>query len=165
MLSVQSLQLGGWLLTQTADGFLSFRPSSGVGGISVPSMQIAGEIGNIMMWRGSIASIPANWALCNGQTVAGVSTPDLQDRFIVGAGNSYTPAEVGGTSQVSLTIDQIPVHSHTYIHHDSNCAAGGCGTPCRGDIAHEEQTGGTGGGQPHENRPPYFALAYIMRVK
>ena len=59
--------------------------------------------GMIMMWSGSIASIPSGWALCNGSN----GTPDLRNRFIVGAGSTYNPNDTGGTS------DAIVV-SHTH---------------------------------------------------
>jgi microcystin-dependent protein len=64
--------------------------------------------GIISMWYGSIASIPAGWALCNGLN----GTPNLQDRFIVGAGNGYGVGSVGGVATYSLTVDQMPWHSH-----------------------------------------------------
>ena len=53
--------------------------------------------GLISMWYGSIASIPSGWALCDGTN----STPDLRDRFIVGAGTTYSPNNVGGSSAVT----------------------------------------------------------------
>jgi hypothetical protein len=74
-------------------------------------------IGGIIMWSG--ASIPAGWALCNGQTVAksdlsgNITTPNLIDRFIVGAGNSYGLTNQGGNAFIALSQSQMPVHNHT----------------------------------------------------
>lgn len=65
--------------------------------------------GIICMWSGSTASVPSGWALCDGTN----GTPDLRDRFIVGAGNSYAPGAVGGANSVTLTQAQMPVHQHT----------------------------------------------------
>jgi hypothetical protein len=73
--------------------------------------------GVIVMWSGSTASIPAGWALCNGLN----GTPDLRNRFVIGAGSAYSPGTLGGaathahTITVSphvLTLNQIPSHSH-----------------------------------------------------
>jgi hypothetical protein len=60
--------------------------------------------GVIVMWSGSIASIPSGWLLCNGSS----GTPDLRDRFIVGAGNSYAFAATGGSANATLVS-----HTHT----------------------------------------------------
>lgn len=82
--------------------------------------------GVITMWAGSIATIPTGWALCNGAN----GTPDLRDRFVVGAGSTYAVGATGGatsattssngahthsgaTGSTTLTTDQIPSHTHT----------------------------------------------------
>jgi microcystin-dependent protein len=73
-------------------------------------------IGGIIMWSG--ASIPAGWAVCNGQTVAksdgtgNITTPNLLDRFIVGAGSSYGLAQAGGNWNITLSEAQMPQHAH-----------------------------------------------------
>ena len=53
-----------------------------------------------MLWSGPFATIPANWALCNGQTVSGFTLPDLRDRFVMGSGGSQPP--LGGTATATL---------------------------------------------------------------
>ncbi|NLA82955.1 MAG: hypothetical protein GX854_00185, partial [Clostridiales bacterium] len=65
--------------------------------------------GLIAMWSGSIEMIPTGWALCDGKN----GTPDLRDRFIVGAGNEYTVGDIGGSNKVTLTLSQLPSHSHS----------------------------------------------------
>ena len=67
--------------------------------------------GVIVAWSGTEASIPSGWVLCNGSN----STPDLRNRFIVGAGtgSNYTPGNTGGSDSVSLTTAQMPSHSHS----------------------------------------------------
>ena len=83
-------------------------------------------IGGIILWNGSTGNIPANFRLCDGQN----GTPDLRDRFIVGAGGAYNPGNTGGSSQVTLTEAQLATHSHgdgTYGT-DVNTHAHGKGT-------------------------------------
>jgi microcystin-dependent protein len=65
--------------------------------------------GVILMWSGSIASIPSGWLLCNGTS----GTPDLRDRFIVGAGSTYAPGNTGGFATYSLSGAQLPSHTHS----------------------------------------------------
>lgn len=138
--------------------------------------------GIIMMWSGSIASIPANFKLCDGSN----GTPDLRDKFIVGAGLSYVPGATGGSTththtvtvqNTTLTVSQMPAHRHgpTYIlSMGPNVLGGNFGGGSR--YMWTSDTGGTdpqGGDQPHShgttvstasNLPPYYALAYIMSV-
>ena len=67
--------------------------------------------GGIIMWSGAENAIPSGFVLCNGSN----STPDLRNRFIVGAGTggSYGVGNTGGADSVTLTVDQIPSHSHS----------------------------------------------------
>lgn len=65
--------------------------------------------GVICMWYGAISNIPDGWALCDGTN----GTPDLRDRFIVGAGGNYSEGNTGGQSVVALSIAQLPSHNHT----------------------------------------------------
>jgi microcystin-dependent protein len=192
--------------------------------------------GIITLWYGSIASIPSGWLLCNGAN----STPDLRDRFVVGAGTTYAVGATGGANTVTLDATMIPAHTHTFsattntvdINHshtqqgtfnsssaftgvyDSGHAhnlellnylaapGGGSATGFTSpaalqtavatanlvDPGHFHATtisgqttsmsannthshtvsgttgNGTGGGLAHENRPPYYALAYIMKT-
>lgn len=134
--------------------------------------------GVIVMWSGSIGNIPSGWALCNGSN----GTPDLRDRFIVGAGGSYGVGSTGGSTQHNhggntaghaLTVAQMPAHTHTYSYSydvyvggDHCCEDGGY------DMSHRnESTTSSGNNQPHSHGisnsnhlPPYYALAYIMKL-
>jgi microcystin-dependent protein len=87
-------------------------------------------VGLITMWSGSIASIPAGWALCNGT----LGTPDLRDRFVVGAGSTYAVGATGGANTVTLDSSQIPSHTHT-----------GSGTTSTTDLSHTHTGSGTTG--------------------
>lgn len=144
-------------------------------------------VGGIIMWSGSVASVPTGWSICNGAN----GTPNLQDRFIVGAGSGYGVGATGGDATVTLNINQIPSHNHSIEdsgnhYHGAQTQAGfdvsGNGDAARFDVNdgppfegitwdlaggnhnHGGGTGYQGGGQAHENRPPYYALAFIMRV-
>ena len=144
-------------------------------GGSIPS-------GLICMWSGS--TIPTGWALCNGTN----GTPDLRDRFIVGSGSTYSIGNTGGSASVTLTTAQMPSHTHTISITDpghkhtvtdyaymSNAGAIGAGMPrFNSDTSNvntsSAKTGisasatNTGSGSSHENRPPYYALAFIMKL-
>lgn len=79
--------------------------------------------GAIIMYSGN--TIPFGWAICNGQTVNGVTTVDLRDRFVVGAGTTYVSGESGGNSSVTLTTTQMPSHSHSVTFSSTTGSAGG----------------------------------------
>ena len=151
-------------------------------------------IGSIIIWYGAVGDIPSGWSLCNGATVGSVTTPDLRERFVVGAGgdnssvtgSGYAVGATGGANEVTLSTSQMPSHSHTAGNtnhsHGLNYTPirdGGGICANRGDSGscHNMSTGGgvnnatinitissTGGGDAHENRPPYYALCYIMRT-
>ena len=63
--------------------------------------------GVILMWSGSTDTIPAGWALCNGQD----GTPDLTDRFILGAGKTYQPGTTGGAATVTPSVAARSAHA------------------------------------------------------
>eukprot|EP01084_Bolivina_argentea_P165673 287793_1 len=67
--------------------------------------------GIVLLWYGSIASIPVSWHLCDGTN----GTPDLRDRFVVGGGATYDLDDFGGTPDITLTINDIPSHAHNII--------------------------------------------------
>ena len=127
-------------------------------------------VGGIIMWSGDIASIPSGWALCNGAN----GTPDLRDKFVVGAtsdssGTSYPglqPGASGGEAEVTLTEAQLPSHTHTWDRQDSSTNAGYRPWPANNNdvVKTTTETGATGGDQPHNNLPPYLTLAFIMRT-
>jgi hypothetical protein len=120
--------------------------------------------GIISMWSGAIGAIPSGWVICDGTN----STPDLRDRFIVGAGNTYNPAATGGSTDTgshALTIAEMPAHTHSTIA-APNAASGGTPT-VDASGAMNVPTSSVGGGQGHTHAnslPPYYALAYIMKT-
>jgi microcystin-dependent protein len=122
--------------------------------------------GMIVMWSGQKNNIPGGWVLCDGTN----ETPDLRDRFLVGAGGKYSVNEKGGFESITLNASQIPSHSHSFsvgIYKESVTDAGWAFTPhspgAEGGYKNGT-TGQSGSDQPHENRPPYFALCFIMKT-
>ena len=130
--------------------------------------------GGIIMWSGAIATIPVGWKLCNGT----LGTPNLTDRFIVGAGTTYTPGNTGGFANSSLPTHNHaasvydPGHQHTYTDwYAQNSYDGGSVTPTatrssltsRGYTGISVSVGYTGTSSVNKNLPPYYALAYIMK--
>jgi hypothetical protein len=145
--------------------------------------------GLISMWSGTIASIPSGWVLCNGSN----STPDLRNRFIIGAhsdtaGVAYSTV-TGSNTQTGGTKDAIVVsHTHTatsvvtdpsHTHGGADVALGagasiaapGGGFTSPGALPSASTgisvatTNSTEGSSgTNANLPPYYALAYIMKT-
>lgn len=118
--------------------------------------------GFIGMWSGT--EVPDGWFLCDGQN----GTPDLRDRFVLGAGTKYTAGSTGGEEEVTLTVGQIPSHYHTF-NSKAGTTAGYYGYLQFGnDAGTVEISSGpilaSGGNQPHSNMPPYYVLAFIMKA-
>jgi microcystin-dependent protein len=65
--------------------------------------------GMIMLWSGSIASVPSGWALCDGTN----GTPNLRDRFVIGAGSTYAVNATGGSATATLATTNLPSHTHS----------------------------------------------------
>ena len=127
-------------------------------------------LGSIVIWSGSVASIPSGWQLCDGTN----GTPDLRDRFVAGArqdsggiavtGISGALTKTGGEAKHTLTIDEMPPHSHVYNRAVSGGGWGGDdGSQSTGNIV--ENTSATGGGAAHNILPPYYALCFIMKIQ
>lgn len=104
--------------------------------------------------------------------------PDLMDRFVMGAGGDAAMGDTGGAEEVTLTVDQIPAHSHTVDPHTHTYTppvlnldlespgapdifGAGLGLPEPTGSA-SPGTSSVGGDEPHENRPPYLALTPVI---
>lgn len=116
--------------------------------------------GMIILWSGAVGAIPAGWVLCDGNN----DTPDLRNRFVVGAGDSYAVDVNGGEASHTLTVGEMPAHKHT-AQWKKTATAGTFADHFSvvGDWTNA-YIGSTGGGGAHENRPPYYALCYIMKT-
>lgn len=153
--------------------------------------------GIITMWSGAVDAVPSGWHLCDGNN----GTPNLKDRFIVGAGQSYGVGATGGSvtqtpsvwtnaagtgvqvAGTALTIDQMPSHNHQLLIYNGGESAGGRCISYGGRAYIQDDTClPAGGNQPHYHgvtdhghahtagasaidvRPPYYALAFIMKL-
>ena len=147
---------------------------------TVPATSSAFTTGMILLWSGSTGSIPSGFYLCNGSN----GTPDLRDRFIVGAGGSYTVAQTGGSADAivvshnhtatSTSTVTDPGHFHTIqpSTQGSGGSAGSQGAFWAGANTSTATTGVTvatsttnvaaGTSGTGANNPLYYALAYIM---
>lgn len=151
----------------------------------VNGLDTAMPSGGIIAWSGSIGTIPSGWYLCNGSN----STPDLRDRFVVGAGSTYAVDATGGEATHTLTTAEMPIHTHVQNAHthvqnqhrhsysagDGTAASGYAAdtstydktqysnytTPTNQNTTAVNQNAGSG--SAHENRPPYYALAFIQK--
>jgi hypothetical protein len=149
--------------------------------------------GMILMWSGTIATIPSGWYLCNGSN----GTPDLRNKFIIGAfsdtsGVAYSTitgsnTQTGGTKD-AITVSHThtatvtdPSHRHTATNYGSaQSGADNGGAPVmyptgsstgRDPLPSDYATTGisvtnstTGSSGTDQNLPPYFALAFIMKA-
>jgi hypothetical protein len=96
------------------------------------------------MWAGSSASIPKDWVLCDGKN----NTPNLLDRFLVGAGKAYAPGVIGGSKSHGHSVT-IPLVTRSDNRFGKGPVCGGPGTyPLKAAI----------------HLPPYYSLAYIMKL-
>jgi hypothetical protein len=119
--------------------------------------------GVILLWSGAEGAIPAGWVLCNGAN----GTPDLRDRFVVGAGTTYAVGNTGGSATHTLTTAEMPTHSHNYSKYATSVAVqSGTGESSLWKQVSSDvyATTETGSDNAHENRPPYYALCYIMKT-
>ena len=154
-------------------------------------------VGEIRMFAGNFA--PAGWMFCEGQLLPiseyetlfnligttyggdGQSTfalPDLRGRIPLHFGNGFTLAETGGVETVTLTVSQIPAHSHPLL---ANATPGTNAAPANSVLAktttgflyiNEATTGNmaltaigsTGGSQPHNNFQPYLCVDFIISL-
>lgn len=131
------------------------EPSGGGGssGEGIPA-------GVVVIWSGASDAVPNGWALCDGTN----GTPDLRDRFVLGAGENHAVGETGGEQEVTLTVDQMPSHSHDIYTGSAIGTVTNYVVQSRDVNASLYKTKSTGSSQPHDNMPPYYTLAYIMKL-
>jgi len=138
------------------------------------------QIGTILPFAGS--TLPTGWLACDGSQVLQADypllydvigstygsadsgyfrLPDLQNRFVTGAGDNYDLGDTGGEDTHTLTTGEMPSHTHSY---------GGVIPTAGGEIPATaaavnplpDYTGSAGSGNAHENRPPYLALNWAI---
>ena len=146
---------------------------------STPTWGSGFPSGGIIIWSGAANAIPSGWLLCDGTN----STPNLRDRFVVGAGSTYAVGATGGsadaivvshTHTATSTVTD-PGHNHSKLY--TNQDGAGSGTFFNGasstitaftntnttgiTVATTNSTEGSSG--TNANLPPYYALCYIMK--
>ena len=145
--------------TAVFSGTLSGTTGSFVGIVTANTFSGNGTIpvGGIIMWSGSVVSIPSGWALCDGSN----GTPDLRNRFVVGAGDVYSVAGIGGT-----TDSVVVSHTHEYLYRGTETVVSGAfsSNTVGSDSTVTGITSSTGESGVNKNLPPYYALAFIMRT-
>jgi len=134
--------------------------------------------GMIILWSGLTSTIPTGWALCNGAD----GTPNLTDRFVIGAGNTYGVNQTGGYKDAQLlshthtgSTNTTGAHTHTTTAAVASSQRIGPGNPTglattgasstgsAGNHKHTFTTDSSGVTGTNRNLPPYYALAYIIR--
>ena len=155
-------------------------------------------VGEIRMFAGNFE--PVGWKFCQGQLLPisenetlfqligttyggdGESTfalPDLRGRIPIHQGNGFILAETGGAEEITLTVQQIPAHSHPLL---ATAATGSSNTPTGAVLAQTDGTiqvyisdgpglnmnpaviGPVGGSQPHTNFQPYLCVDFIISL-
>lgn len=153
-------------------------------------------VGEIRMFGGNFA--PAGWQFCDGSllpisenetlfqligtTYGGdgqetFAVPDLRGRIPVHQGNGFILAETGGAEEITLTVNQIPAHSHPMLAAaatpNSNNPGGGLTAQPTASIYNNsavavnlapQAIGSVGGSQPHTNMQPYLCVSFIISL-
>ena len=91
----------------------------------------------------------------------------IKDRFLLAVGDTYTAGSTGGEAQHTLTVNEIPSHSHTIPAQNKWLSPDGSGEDMNYSVVSNVNTqasGSTGGGQAHNNMPPYLAVYIWKRV-
>lgn len=84
----------------------------GSGLTNIGTTEGAFPVGGIVMWSGTLATIPTGWALCDGTTQNSVVTPDLREKFVMGSAALTNPGGTGGANSLSLVTANLPSHTH-----------------------------------------------------
>ena len=152
---------------QTYDNIYGIVGAASSGGTTIPG-------GLISLWSGSVGSIPTGWLLCDGTN----GTPNLKDRFIVGAGNLYSVGATGGStdaivvSHTHLATVTDPGHNHSvggnFLNYGTASSTGvlvqtGTINTSTSTTGISVTNASTGVSATNANLPPYYALAYIMK--
>lgn len=161
------------VLIQTLDNIYPILQNAPESAPAVPT-------GAILLWSGSTGSVPSGWLLCDGTN----GTPDLRDRFIIGAGSSYAVNATGGTADAvvvshnhtATSVVSDPGHRHGTPDGNGTVYNGPyiAGATSTGAITNQTESAvtgitvattntSTGVSGTGANIPPYYALAYIQK--
>lgn len=135
-------------------------------------------LGGIVMWSGTVENIPEGWALCDGQN----GTLDLRNRFIIGAGDTYSVGDTGGSADAVVVEHTHTGTTSTSANHTHNRGVGvsgfgGGNIPGFSDARYGSRSVDGAGSHSHTvtvstdgssgvnaNLPPYYALAFIQQI-
>jgi len=180
-----TLAVTGNLTVDGASGTASTTVLTSAGSGATPTWASPFPSGMIVLWSGSTGSIPSGWVLCNGSN----STPDLRNRFVVGAGDTYSVDATGGSANATLVSHTHtasssvtdPGHFHNVLPRlsgafsntgafiqtattaQSQTGVGNTDTKTTG-ISVSTSLSTAGSSATNANLPPYYALAYIMKT-
>ncbi len=170
------LQTSAGVTLQTLDNLYPILQTAPVVTPSLPT-------GAIILWSGSIGAIPSGFTICDGT----LGTPDLRDRFVIGAGSTYAVAATGGTADAivvshthtatSTSTVSDPGHIHS-VPNNTGAAIMGMGNVSNRNyglsytdtavtgitVATSTTNANAGTSGTNQNLPPYYALAYIMKT-
>jgi len=140
--------------------------------------------GTVLIYAG--ASVPEGYLLCNGAAISrtdyatlfqiigttygagnGTTTfnlPDLRGRVVIGVSGSHAIGTTGGAETVTLTLQQIPSHTHSYTLYGAGNSSGTYGAGYTPSGTYSHITGSAGSGQSHNNMQPYQTLNYIIKT-
>jgi len=181
-----TLAVTGNLTLDGASGTASTTVLTSAGSGATPTWASPFPSGMIVLWSGATDAIPTGWVLCNGSN----STPDLRNRFVVGAGDTYSVNATGGSADATLVShthsatssvsdsghfhNVLPTLSGAFSNNGAFIQTATTGTPSQSGVGNTDtKTTGisvstslstAGSSATNANLPPYYALAYIMKT-
>ena len=130
--------------------------------------KLTGGAGSIADLVYPVGAIYLSASSTSPQTLFGGTWQRIQDRFLLCAGSTYKAGKTGGEASHTLTIDEIPSHSHVASSYKTQVDRAGYSEyeamTANGDYPAPVATGAAGGGQAHNNMPPYLAVYAWQRV-
>ena len=97
-------------------------------------------------------------------TLFGGTWQKIEDTFLLASGTDYTTGDTGGEAEHTLTINEMPSHTHNYYHYQSNGSSTRYSTGWTNQKSATINTENTGGGQAHNNMPPYLVVNVWKRT-
>ena len=126
--------------------------------------KLGGGAGSIADLVYPVGAIYLSTSSTSPQTLFGGTWQRIQDRFLLCAGSTYAAGKTGGEANHKLTVNEIPAHTHDIVGDTMDWGTGG--RPYFGTSTYDDtvKTSSVGGGQSHNNMPPYLAVYAWKRV-
>lgn len=141
------------------------------GGTAADSSRLGGKTtAQLLLTIYPVGSVYLSLDVTSPASLFGGTWEQIMDRFLLGAGGDYAAESTGGEAEHALTVEEMPSHNHTinrYTTTDSGLTGTGFSRERNVSILKDNQYGphSTGGGQPHNNMPPYLAVYMWKRVR